>query len=307
MGTIMNIAIYDIDVNTAKSAINEAKEYIEKLENLTSAKLQHSGLSLINSDTGENPLVVDGELYDLLEMSSDMSKATEGAFDITLLNLAALWSVEQKMKSESEIHNIPSEYEIKQTLSRCGYKNLKVNNGKVWLNNDIKIDLGAVAKGYAADNAIEILKRHGVSSAILNLGGNVYVLGKNKNSNWSVGITDPLNPSEICAIIKTSDKAVVTSANYERYFEINGKRYHHIFDSRTGYPAESGIISVTVIGDSSTLCDMLSTAFFVMGAEKAAKFKEKHKIDVDYIIINKEGEHILSEGFSLEYEKPLKK
>ena len=174
----------------------------------------------------------------------------------------------------------------------------------------VQLDLGALAKGYASDKAAEILRENGIEHALINLGGSIMTIGGNPNgSPWKIGIRNPFSLDENIGVLEVTDKAVVTSGSYERFFTAeDGNTYHHIIDPATGCPAESGLVSVTVIGDSGIMCDALSTALFVMGAEKAAEY-HREKGGFDMILVTEEGEILITDGidhsFSSSGEFPL--
>ena len=178
--------------------------------------------------------------------------------------------------------------------SLIDYKKIVVNGDAIRLENGMQIDLGAVAKGYCSDKIVRYLREQNVESAILSLGGNVYALGKKSDGKkWKVAINDPVGNGYV-GILEAEDLAVVTSGNYERYFEKDGVRYGHILDPKTARPAESDLLSVSVVGKSGTLCDALSTALFVMGKEKACTFLQK--AEVDAILVTTDGRVLLTPG-----------
>ena len=159
---------------------------------------------------------------------------------------------------------------------------------------DMKLDLGAIAKGYAADKVRDIFMENGISSAIIDLGGNIYLLGeKDKDEPWNIGIQDPLDENAYLAIINLKDKTIVTSGDYERYFEIGEKRYHHIIDPYTGSPSENDLLSVSIIGDNSMLADALSTTIFVLGQEEGIKFMKENYSDYQYVLVNRDKEVLI--------------
>ena len=171
------------------------------------------------------------------------------------------------------------------------------DSGKAYLQKEgMAVDLGGIAKGYASDKVAELLKEKGVASAIVSLGGNVYGVGtKPDGEKWEVALANPLDANDYCGLISIENQAVVTSGGYQRYFEENGKKYHHIIDPATGYPAESGLLSVTIISDSGTEADVLSTALYVMGLEKALAFWQEHG-GFEAIFVTEAGEVIATEG-----------
>lgn len=201
--------------------------------------------------------ISDPELKSLAEESKKISEFTNGAFDITVAPLLEIWGFRSKN------YKIPSSVEIQKALDTVGYNKESENR---------QFDFGAVAKGYAGDKIRQILIHRGVESAIVSLGGNVVAIGRNNNGRlWKVGIKDPQGQGYI-GYVEVEDACVVTSGGYERFFESDGKRYSHIINPKTGWPAGDGIGSVTVVSENGTLADALSTAFYVMGKDATQQF-----------------------------------
>jgi len=206
----------------------------------------------------------------VLNMAMKYAEISGGGFDITLAPVIDLW------RRCGKQHILPRPSDISYALSISGYHNLRLDrNDKTafLLKNDCSVDLGAIGKGFAADQCIEIYKSEGVQSAFINLGGNVKALGHNpKNLAWTIGIQHPDRSRGIFfAAVDITDQSVVTSGAYERYFKIEGKKYHHIIDNKTGYPCQSGLKSVTAICRSSAQADAVSTAAFVLGLDKGLR------------------------------------
>ncbi|MCL2108929.1 MAG: FAD:protein FMN transferase, partial [Oscillospiraceae bacterium] len=204
---------------------------------------------------------------------------------------------------------VPQADELAEAVENSGFEWLLLDENALTVRflKPLKLDLGAIAKGYAADEMKRVLLENGVTNAILDLGGDIITIGSNKNRGWRVGLSDPFDPdpAKTCAIVTIADQTIVTSGNYERYFIHENTHYHHIFNRTTGFPAESGLVSATVIADNSATADILSTAFFVMGTEKAAKFAEKFSsefAEIAYIFIDSDMNFTYSEGLELELE-----
>lgn len=193
-------------------------------------------------------------------------------------------------------YKIPDEETLQNLLIRTGYEKVKLDGNYINLEDEMQIDLGAVGKGFTGDLLAEKIKENSVKSALINLGGNVQTIGtKPDGSDWKVGITSPYGEGNF-AVLEISDKAIVTSGGYERYFiGEDGRQYHHILNPETGKPAESGLISVSVIASEGRLCDALSTSLFVMGLEKAENLW-KSKNDFDMILVTENGEIYITEG-----------
>ena len=224
------------------------------------------------------PVEVHPETAALLRLAVEIGTESEGAFDATIAPVSALWDF-------SADPALPDEAALQQAAARVDYRNISIDGNTVTLQNDAEIDLGGIAKGYIADRVAESLRGQGVASACINMGGNVVVIGtKPDGSPWSIGVRDPNGTADQSAeVLKLSDAAVVTSGTYERYFELDGVRYHHILDPNTGMPVQNGLASVTIIGTESALCDALSTACFVLGEEKSRPLLERYGADAIFI------------------------
>lgn len=210
----------------------------------------------------------DGDLTDLISAAQSIGKSTGGALDITLYPVVRAWGF------TTGEYQIPSDETIAALLEKVDYNAVTVQNGKVTLPEGMEVDFGAVAKGYAGEVCADLLREKGVTSAILRLGGNIQTVGaKPDGSPYRIGIQNPNgNANDNVGILEIVDQAAVTSGGYQRFFEENGVRYWHIIDPATGAPARSGLTSVTIVADSGTLCDGLSTALFVMGLDRGLDY-----------------------------------
>ena len=279
LNTVITITAYG---DRADEAMEAAFDEIKRIESVFSSHVETSEVSKINKSAFDSPVEVSDEVIFVLQKSLEMSKKTKGSFDISIKPLVDLWNV------NSENPEIPSDGALDNAKSLVNYKDIVIDVNKVSFKKEgMKIDLGAAVKGYCADKAVEVLKSYGIKNALLDLGGNIYAIGKNEQGGkWRIGLRDPSSPTgEHFSVEEISNLTAVTSGSYERYFEKDGKIYHHIIDPETGYPADSGFISVTVIGESSFEADMLSTAIFVMGRDEFVKsmndFNYKKIITVD--------------------------
>jgi thiamine biosynthesis lipoprotein len=273
MGTVIEVTV------PKKSDAEAVFKKIEELDHLLSARNPGSEVYQLNE---KGLLKVSADTLAVVSAAKDFYYLTDGAFDITVLPLLELWGFSKDIKNRIK----PAPKQIKTTLSLVGSDkiNINKNNSVITLTKKgMKIDLGGIAKGYAADEAVKMLKERGVKSALLNIGGQIYCLGKKGTKPWSVGIKDP-DKTEIVEKIDSENIAISTSGNYERYIEIDGVRYLHIFDPRTGYPVNNNIVSVTVIAKSGLVADAMSTALFVAGKEKAAELADKSGILGFYFI-----------------------
>ncbi len=256
-----------------ESAVSEAIRAIKDIDSALNAHSEQSEIYALNHTPFGKWAHVSEETFSLIEKSVEISKKTKGAFDITIKPIADLWNI------NSETPKIPEDYEIEEVLLKVGYENIELDkkNSKVRFKKaGMEIDLGAIAKGYAADKAAQILRENGIKSALLDLGGNVYAIGKKPGGGkWKIGIQEPFEPRGTYFAKKDlKDCSAVTSGAYERYFEENGKIYHHVLDPKTGRPCESDIKSATVLCPKSYLADALSTAAFVLGKDGAKEIAE---------------------------------
>lgn len=308
MGTFAEVSVYSRDEKTAGKAIEEALDEMERMDRIMSNYKNNTELSQLNRKAAKSPFPCQRELLDVIEQSQYYSELSDGAFDITIAPIVALWGF------FNEKGHIPSDKEIERLLPAISYKNIviqKNNDPKkpstVFLKNTkTQIDLGAIGKGYAVDKALEIIKKFGVSNACINLGGNIYVLGTPADKTaWKIGIQHPRDKNEILGYLELKDEATATSGDYERFFEINGKRYSHIIDPRTGRPI-SGTIAVTIVAPTGTKVDALSTSIFVLGPEKGLKLI-KNMPDANAMIAyeGKDGKLMIdmTRGFSDKFKK----
>ena len=291
MDTVCTITIYD---SSDSQLIDKAFDICKKYEALFSRTIESSDISRINQ-IGEGTLEVSSETAEILKTALKYSELTEGRFDITIGRLTDLWN----FKSESP--RLPSKEEINTALKQTGFENLTVDKNMVTVKNGIQLDLGGIAKGYIADQCADFLRTEGVKRAIINLGGNVLVIGsKEEGVPWKVGIQRPFDDrNEIIGSVQVSDCSVVTSGIYERYFEKDGTIYHHILDPETGYPVSNGLESVTILSSSSVVADALSTSAFLLGKERALELIENLP-DTEAILIDEDSTITVTSGIGNE-------
>lgn len=273
MNTVCSVNAFD---EGTKELHDEIFGRLFQIEKTFSATLPESELSRINACAGIAPVKASSDFLTVLKTALAAESISEGAFTPSAGALISLWGI------NTGHEKIPSEEEIKSALELMNADDIEISGSSVFLKKSgMKLHLGGIAKGFAADEACKILKKHDVQRAVVNLGGNIYVWGKKKDgSKWNVGIKNPQDPSGGPLLkLSTAQASVVTSGAYERHFESGGKKYHHIFDTKTGLPSESGIASVTVISSSSMAADALSTSFFVLGIEKSFSLIEKCKAE----------------------------
>lgn len=252
----------------------------EHYENLLSNKVAGSDISRINHANGKY-VKVDKETIQVLKKGLYYCRLSNGAFDITIGKVSDLWDF------DNNDGTIPDRKKIKQAVRHVNYKNIKIKGRRVALTDpDAEIDLGGIAKGYIADRIKDYLKKHGVSSGIINLGGNVVVMDKkNGTDKYTVGIEKPFDTNQVLGVLTLANKSVVTSGVYQRYFKKDGMLYHHILNTKTGFPVHNSLYSVTIISDDSVDGDGLSTTCFVLGLKEGMKLIENTD-DTEAIFVN---------------------
>lgn len=258
-----------------KGAVSACFDEIARLENLLSVYVSGSEVSKINDAPCGEEVKVSEETYNLLKKAKEYKKLTSGAFDITLKPVTDLWNIQGG-------GYVPTESELETALLKTGDLILSDETRTVKKPKPhMAIDLGGIAKGYAGDRVREILKEHGVKDALCDLGGNIVAVGRNGRNKWKIGLQHPQKiRGTAFGEIEAEDKSVVTSGGYERYFEKDGKTYHHITDPKTGKNPENGVFSVTVISDSCTEADALSTACFVLGKDASLEIAQNFGAEV---------------------------
>ena len=255
---------------------------IDACERLLSAHREGSDIAAVNASGGQ-PVRVDALTARVLERALTIGRETEGALDVTLLAVSALWDY------RSESPRVPPQQQIDEALRRKGMERILIEDNVV-VADGVGVDLGAVAKGAIGDEAVETLRARGVTSALLNLGGNILTLGsKPDGSDWVVAIEDPMGGGSVGTVAFSGSRAVATSSGAQRYFEVDGVRYHHILDPETGYPAGSGIASATVLASDGLTADALSTALFVMGEARAERLLREVYPDCAAVLVRDDG------------------
>lgn len=285
LDTVITITIYDGNSDALNGAVTLCKNY----ENLLSKTVQSSDVYKINH-SNNTPTDVSPDTAELLKTALDIAKTSNGAFDPTILPLVEIWDVRNRTTP-------PSETEIKDSLDYVNHNNVIIDSTAVTVKENAKIDLGGIAKGFIADKVKQYLKSKGVTSAVINLGGNTLLIGSKQGENFSVGLQKPFGKNgELSAVLNLTDKTVVTSGIYQRYFKFDNKIYHHIIDPKTGYPSDNEITSVTVITDSSTVADGLSTACLNLGVDEGTKLAKQYNAELIFIDTN--GNLILTDGLT---------
>ncbi len=291
LGTVNTIRIQS---RNAGKLIKECFSILDSVEKKMSRNLPDSEVSRINLMAGIEPVEVSEDTFKVIKKGLEISDLGDGYFDITIGPVVSLWGI------GTESAKVPSTSELKKALSLVDYRNVVINEDErtVFLEKQgMSLDLGAIAKGWAADQIHQFLVANKVERGIINLGGNVLVLGKKTNTApWRVGVQNPEESrGSYIGVIEADDTAVVTSGKYERYFIENGHKYHHIFNPFTGYPVENDLISVTIVANESVAADGFSTLVFALGKEKGMKLIEEVPF-VDAVIVTKSHDVYTSRG-----------
>lgn len=298
MDTLCTITIYE----NKPEVLKQSMTIIQDIENRMSNAIVTSEVSKINEQAGISPVKVSSDTFYIIERALYYSQLSGGKFDISVAPLVNLWDI------STDTPKLPSEKEINAVLPFINYENIILDKKQetVFLKEkNMEIDLGSIAKGYAADAVGDYFKREDISRAIINLGGNILVFGKKEDgSPWKVGIQDPTTKQEspIAGISAEKTTAVVTSGIYQRFFEKDGKLYHHILNPATGYPYDNSLISVTVIADNSTDGDALATTLFSLGLKEGLSLVNQLPNEVEAVFIDSENNIYLSNGLKNKFE-----
>lgn len=275
MDTVISLKAYGPN---AKAAVDESFKKVDELDKIASPTIATSDVSKINAAAGKEYVKVHPEIIKMIKTSIKYSKLSGGAWDITMGPIINLWGI------GTDKQRLPLDSEIKAKLPLVGYNNISINeadNSVVLQKQGMAIDLGGIAKGFTAGEVLKIYNKYGIKKGLISLGGSsIYAIGTNAENNpWSVGIKHPRSEDSqnYLGIVKISNQALSTSGDNERYFIKDGKRYHHIMNPTTGYPADTGVMSDTIVVDSSVpdsnmLADILTTTVFVLGPEKGIQF-----------------------------------
>ena len=300
MDTVM---LLKADGAQAEAAVQEAEAEMYRLDALLSLTQADSEVSRLNAAAG--PCRVSAETYQIIDAAMRFGAAAGGAFDITIAPVASAWGFTE------DAFRVPGRSELEELLTHVGPQHIWRNDQlledgtyAVELDPGTQIDRGGIAQGYAADRAGAIFRRHGVTRGTISLGGNILALGSRSDGTpWRVGVQDPKradDPNGLVGILHLSDACAVTSGSYQRFFEENGKIYHHILDPATGCPADSGLTSVTVVADGAegngTMCDALSTALFVLGEDRALDFWRSGTYDIELVLVTTDDRVVVTEG-----------
>lgn len=286
MDTYMTFTAYG---EGTEQALQEAEEEIYRLESEWSVTEEDSEIYRVNHSGGE-PVTLSDDTAQIVRFALDMAEETGGALDPTIYPVVAAWGF------TTDENRIPRQEELGALLENVGYEKVELAGNQIRLPEGMELDMGAVGKGYAGDLAAELLKEDGITSALLDIGGNIQAVGSRPDgSGWRIGLRSPFGEGQI-GVLEVSDRAVVTSGNYERYFiGEDGREYGHIIDPDTGYPVGNEIDSVTIIAEEGKTADALSTSMFVKGLSGAEEYWRAHQ-DFDMILITEDGQVYLTEG-----------
>ncbi len=285
MDTFMSLSAYG---DHASEAVEAASAEIQRLDELLSVSGESGDVYQLNQ-RGQKQVTAD--TLAVISRALEVSKETDGLFDCTIAPVMKIWGFR-----DGNFH-VPQAEELAKELAKVDASKVQIDGDTITLQDGVTVDLGAIAKGYTSQRIMEIYEENGITSGIVSLGGNVQTLGtKPDGSLWRVALEDPRNPADYFGILNVKNKAVITSGGYQRNFTENGKVYHHIIDPRTGYPAESGFLSVTIVSEDGTLADALSTVLFIMGPEMAEDFWREHKELFDAVMVTEDNRVLVTEG-----------
>jgi len=291
MGTQVSVWLWHDDPGEGPRYVDAVFAEAERINQLMSTYIEDSHISMINRTAASGAVVADRELYSLIQRSLDISVLTHGAFDITYDSVGQHYDFRQRQRPDSET------VEVEKT--RIGYRLVELDEatGTVrYLEEGVRINLGGIAKGYVVERGVDILKSRGVRHAIVTAGGDSRLLGDRRGKPWGIGIRDPREDGEVAITLPLSDEAISTSGDYERFFDEDGVRYHHILAPSTGEPAE-GVHSATVLGPDAVMTDALSTSVFVMGVDKGLRLIASLP-DYESIVIDAAGAIFYSDGLA---------
>lgn len=291
MDTVMTLCAYGAE----DSALDAAEQELLRLDALLDRHDENSAVSAFNAAPADEPQALDGEVLSLLKKAEGITVATDGAFDVTVAPLLDAWGF------GADAYRVPPQDELQALLPLVGEGGLTLTDTAAAHGAGVQVDLGGVAKGYAGACVRDILAARGVTSASVDLGGDVCLLGaKSDGGDWRVAVRDPQDSAGFLGVLALRDCFVVTSGAYERGFEENGVRYHHIIDPSTGYPAESGLMSVSVVCADGAQADALSTAVFVLGAQRALALYNAAQalglVPFELLLVQQDGSVLLTAG-----------
>ena len=289
MGTRITVEVASDDQQAGQQAIDAVMAEMRRIDRAMSPYRPDSELARLNLHAADRPVPVSQELFTLLQRAQSFSRLTNGAFDITFASAGFLYDYRQ--------HKKPDPATLRKAVSTINYHNVALEpatHSVHFLKPGVKIDLGGIGKGHAVDQAIRLLRKNAIENALVTAGGDTRVIGARWGRPWQIGIRDPRHKDKMVAMIPLQDVAVSTSGDYERFFEEDGVRFHHIINPKTGDSARA-LQSVTIIGPDATTTDALSTSVFVMGPTEGLRLINRLR-DIDAIIVDSKGVMRYSEG-----------
>ena len=289
MGTRVSVELWADDEARGRALVSDVMREYHRVDDAMSTYKPASEISQVNAHAAESPMVIGAELFGLVRRSLELSVASRGAFDITYDSVGYLYDFRARQR--------PTAQQIEEHLGAVDYRHVVLDRERrtiFFKAAGVRINLGGIAKGYVVERAAAMLRARGVEHALLNAGGDTRVIGDRRGQPWIVGIRHPRVADQVVTRLPLVDEAISTSGDYERYFEENGRRYHHIINPATGRPTE-GILTVTVIGPDGTLTDGLDTAIFVLGVEEGLKLIESYP-EYETIIVDAAGKVSYSQG-----------
>lgn len=300
MGTLVEITIHDAGKQKAENAAGRAFDEMHRLERLMSTHIDDSEISRLNKGAGDQLLTVSPEVLKVIERSLHWGNLSNGTLDISIGPAANLWRFNEENLS------LPDTARLRQALTLVNFRDIEIQDSKVRLKQPgMALHLGAIAKGYAVDRAMDTLQSSGIQNAIINAGGDLKAIGTRQDRQfWRIGIQHPRNPEKMIAAFALPGKAVATSGDYQKYFMQNGTRYHHILNPRNGMPAR-GLISVTIIAESVMDADALATATFVLGLDKGMELIDS-LTGIEGMMVSESGDFHFSKNFQSLPEFTLK-
>jgi thiamine biosynthesis lipoprotein len=291
LGTEVSVRLWHDDAESGQALVEDVFREVQRIDQLMSTYKEDSRISEINREAATRPVVAGDELFRLLQRSLDISILTRGAFDITYESVGQHYDFRMRQRPDAET--------VASKLDLIDYRlvNLNAANGTVDFGAEgVRINLGGIAKGYVVERGVDLLRVAGVRHAVVTAGGDSRLLGDRRGQPWMVGIRDPRKDGEVAMTIPLQNEAISTSGDYERYFDEDGVRYHHILSPETGNPA-SGVHSATVIGPDAVITDALSTSVFIMGVDLGLRLIATLP-DYESIVIDDQGRIFFSDGLT---------
>ena len=289
MGTEVSVYVWHDDLGTAQEAVAAVFVEVARIDNLMSTYIEDSEMSRINREAASGPVEVGDELFTLILRALDISLLTRGAFDITYDSVGQHYDFREGRR--------PDEDTILEELPRLNYRLVEINRDDStirFMQEGVRINLGGIAKGYTVERGVDVLRQYGVAHARVTAGGDSRLLGDRRGQPWMVGVQNPRDKDQVVVTLPLENEAISTSGDYERFFEEDGERYHHIIEPSTGQPADE-VRSTTIIGPDAVLTDALSTSVFVMGVDQGLRLIATLP-DYEGIVIDAEGQMFYSDG-----------